>query len=337
MAKDLEEALVSPKAKLEGAEKPRMDLGAHLEYIESLLKRGGGGSVDLVKPVFTEQKAPVPNTGHLEKFFFNRELTPEQVDSLLANANLNFIDMGEGMLGYFILGVDSEQEENQKMLVILDQSAKMGLASGTAWIIGDMMTGTFYYVSPALAEKDPGSGFEAGWNKAAFASDDVNYVTVNAEVVGDAPIPVGAQNDLLTELVYVGSLADSGETELAKSLTGQYKIIEKNIKLDTNENTAYSYDFINSINDGTKEISVIKNIEVDLERKDEDAIINGSISTYANNRVDSIRSYAFARCVNLKAVSFPNATDIGDNAFHGCYSLTSAEMPLAERIGSSAF
>ena len=43
MAKDLEEALVSTKAKLVGAEKPRMDLGAHLEYIESLLERGGGG------------------------------------------------------------------------------------------------------------------------------------------------------------------------------------------------------------------------------------------------------------------------------------------------------
>lgn len=166
MAKDLEEALVSTKAKLGDTEKPRMDLGAHLEYIESLLERGGGGSgggsVDLVKPVFRVQKEPVPNTGYLEKFFFDRDLKPEQVDSIIANANLAFLDMGDGMLGYFILGVDSEQEEKQKMLVILDGSAQLGLASGTAWAIADMLQGTFYYVSPALAEAEPSINLEAG-------------------------------------------------------------------------------------------------------------------------------------------------------------------------------
>ena len=48
----------------------------------------GSGSVDLVKPILRIGKGPVPNTGYLEKFFFNRELKPEQVDSLLTNANL---------------------------------------------------------------------------------------------------------------------------------------------------------------------------------------------------------------------------------------------------------
>ena len=43
MAKDLEEALVNPKVKLGGEEKPPMDLGGHLEYIESLLEQGAGG------------------------------------------------------------------------------------------------------------------------------------------------------------------------------------------------------------------------------------------------------------------------------------------------------
>ena len=44
MAKDLEKALVNnPETKLGGAEKPHMDLGAHLEYIESLLAEGAGG------------------------------------------------------------------------------------------------------------------------------------------------------------------------------------------------------------------------------------------------------------------------------------------------------
>lgn len=51
MEKDLEGALVnSTEAKLEGSKKPHMDLGGHLEYIESLLEHGaGGGAVKDVK------------------------------------------------------------------------------------------------------------------------------------------------------------------------------------------------------------------------------------------------------------------------------------------------
>lgn len=141
----------------------------------------------------------------------------------------------------------------------------------------------------------------------------------------------------MTELVYVGSAVDSGETELAKSLTGQYKIVEKNIKLDTKENTAYSYDFINSINDDTKEISVIKNIEVDLGQRYEDEIISRDLTTYANDRVRSVGTYAFAWCPHLKAVSFPKATFVDEYAFFQCNELTSVEMPLVDTIGSDAF
>lgn len=42
MAKDLEEALVNIEAKLGGAEKPHMDLGGHLGYIEDLLGKSSG-------------------------------------------------------------------------------------------------------------------------------------------------------------------------------------------------------------------------------------------------------------------------------------------------------
>ena len=136
MAKDLEEALVNPKTKLGGAEKPHMDLGAHLEYIESLLERGGGGSgsgsgggsVDLLKPIITEGKAPVPNTGYLEKFFFNTKLTTDEVDSIIANANLPFIsggNSGEPPM-YLILG-----SEVGVILVIIDFSKTIGEAGSS--------------------------------------------------------------------------------------------------------------------------------------------------------------------------------------------------------------
>lgn len=197
-----------------------------------------------------------------------------------------------------------------------------------------MMHNTMYYVSPALALQ---MGIEAGWQKAAFASDDVNYVTVDANLMEGVPFPLGAQNDLLTELVYAYRVTDTGETELVKSLTGQYKIVEKNIKLNIEENTTYSYDFINGINDDTKEIGVIKNIKIDIKRKDEDAIITGSITTYANNRVHIINDYAFAECSNLETVSLPNVTDIGRYAFYFCHRLTGVEMPSVQKIRQSAF
>ena len=294
-----------------------------------------GGSVDLFKQVFTEQKEPVPTTGYLAKFFFDRKLTPEQVDSLIANANLTFIDLnGDGsIMVYPILAADSTP--NSKLFVIVDSSAAEGPASGAAWIIMEYIGGTIYYVSPAVAEKEPDSGYEAGWQKAAFASDDANYITVEANLLTNGPF--GAQNDLLTELVYVGSWADSGETEFAKSLTGQYKIVEKNIKLNTKENTTYSYDFINSINDDTKEISVIKNIEVDAGQEGVDEIIQRSIGVYTNDSAREIGFYAFAKCFDLKEVSFTNATSIDDYAFYDCNGLGSVEMPLVESIGRYAF
>jgi len=42
-AKDLEEALTNIEGALGGSEKPHMDLGEHLEYIEELIEEGGGG------------------------------------------------------------------------------------------------------------------------------------------------------------------------------------------------------------------------------------------------------------------------------------------------------
>ena len=73
--------------------------------INNLSAGGGSGvsSVDIVKPIYSDEKAPVPNTGHLEKIFFNTNLTIDQVDSLIANANLNFSDTIFGCSQYPML------------------------------------------------------------------------------------------------------------------------------------------------------------------------------------------------------------------------------------------
>ena len=346
MAKDLEKALVNQEAKLKGVKKPHMDLGAHLEYIESLLEGGGsgsgggseggsgggsgGGSVDLLKPILTEGKAPVPNTGYVEKIFFNTKLTTDEVDALIANANLPFIDDGAVHL-YPILGSEAGSKAGI-LFVIMDFSSSIDEA-GSSWAIANLTSETFFYTSSSVAAD---FGLDAGWNASSFTSFDTGEVTVNGDLVDTIQgINLGTANNLLTNLIYLPELVDSGETEVAKSLTGQYKIVEKNLKLDTESNASYTYDFINSINEDTKEIRVIKNIEVDPWQ--EVAIISGSITTYTNDKVITVGPYAFYHSAFLSDFSFPKAKTIKEWAFGECQKLTNVNLPSVKTIERYAF
>ena len=96
-----------------------------------------------------------------------------------------------------------------------------------------------------------------------------------------------------------------------------------------------------------------------LPSKDMVDIIDGTIESYYNNRVNRIErskfdnqlnltlvsflncsyigSYAFANCDGLTSVNFPNCNYIGDYAFNYCYSLASISLPNCSYIGSYAF
>lgn len=344
MAKDLEKALVNnPEMKLGAAKKPHMDLGAHLEYIESLLEHGtggggssggsGGGSVDLLKPILTEGKAPVPNTGHLEKIFFNTKLTTDEVDSLIANANLHFIYEGSAGL-YFLLACP------EITIVIINFSGQdTTLGSGNMWVIlnfDSLDSGSapiVYYASPSVAQE---MGVDPGWNKDALTSFETGELIINSDLVSDINgiITVGSHNELLTNLVYSLGLVDSGKTEVAKSLTNQYKLVEKSLKLDTQANETYTYDFINNINEDTKEISVIKNIEINTQ---ETNIISGTLTTYTNHHVRTIKDYAFYGCRWLTDISFPQVDEIYQYAFYQCTELINIDLPLVTSIDVYAF
>lgn len=73
------------------------------------------------------------------------------------------------------------------------------------------------------------------------------------------------------------------------------------------------------------------------DHADEDAIVSGTITEYTNDRVTSIRDYAFCLCKSLTSVHFPAATSICNSAFNECINLTSAEFPVATSIGEYAF
>lgn len=69
----------------------------------------------------------------------------------------------------------------------------------------------------------------------------------------------------------------------------------------------------------------------------EDALISGTLTTYTNNRVTSIGSYAFLRYINLTSINFPLCTIINKGAFNMCTDLVSVNFPLCTNIGSNAF
>ena len=300
--------------------------------INSLTVGGGSSSssVDIVKPIYVEQKDPVPNTGHLEKFFFNTKLEPTQVDSVIANAKtagLTFSNLNEAVV-YPILFTGT------LLIAILDYSSNIGLESGSAWMIADFgSSGATYYVSPTLAAF---ISAPAGWNEADFISFNTGEITVEADLIQEMQgVAIGAQNSLLTDLVRLYSRVDTGEVEILKTLTDQYKLVDQNITLDTKDNKTYTYDFINSINEETKEINVIKKIEVSPAQ--EDAIIGRDIVTYTNDRALGVGYHAFHQCRKLTDVSFPKAIVITDYAFYYCDALSNIDFPLVTRIDQYAF
>ena len=69
----------------------------------------------------------------------------------------------------------------------------------------------------------------------------------------------------------------------------------------------------------------------------EDGLITRTLTSYTNDRVTSIGSYAFYSCSKLRTVSFPEATTIGNNAFYSCAELTTVSFLNATTIGSNAF
>ena len=310
----------------------------------------GDGPVNILKPIYEEKKDPVPNTGYLKSIFFNTKLTPDQVDSLITNANLNFIDVGNDTISmpiYLILVSESEAE-----IAIIDffpiiQISKpdSGIESGPVWVIWSLSgSGAIYYVSPKLAAaigNQTGNPFPAGWVADCFTDYATGEVAIEGnlipEIQPDPDVPIltsGAQNNLLTDLVRLYSLVDSGETELTNSLTGQYKLVEKDIVLNPAANPNYTYGFENSIDEDAKEISVIRNIKVSTKVND---IINKSVTTYTNSKVRTIGQYAFYNCNKLADADFPKATTVDNYAFSYCHMLTNINIPLATHIGPEAF
>lgn len=88
---------------------------------------------------------------------------------------------------------------------------------------------------------------------------------------------------------------------------------------------------------GVYDISDYTSVDVNVSTSQEDGLLEKTLTTYTNDRVTSIGSYAFNSFSKLTSVDFPNVTIIGANAFNNCSALTSVDFPNVTIIGDRAF
>lgn len=69
----------------------------------------------------------------------------------------------------------------------------------------------------------------------------------------------------------------------------------------------------------------------------EDGLITGELTSYSNDRVNSIKAYAFYNIQTLINVELPNVTSIGTYAFYNCTSLTNIDFPKVTSLDRYVF
>ena len=152
----------------------------------------------------------VPNSGYVEKVYFNTNLSIEEVVDLLEK--LTFTDSV-----YFAISSDT-------CLLSLQ------FVEGTFAIV-DMRSSTFIFLS-----SDVGFGF-VGWNSDFNGLIEINSNVSSSFVAEDTTFDVGNQNDLISSLVSSTPFTQSQQTtadKLQKLIDGKQYVVDKtNAKAET--------------------------------------------------------------------------------------------------------
>lgn len=69
----------------------------------------------------------------------------------------------------------------------------------------------------------------------------------------------------------------------------------------------------------------------------EDAVVQGTVQRYTNDRITQIRDYAFQFQSNLVSASCPSVRQVNIFSFLHCDKLAQVDMPALEYVGDSAF
>lgn len=157
---------------------------------------------------FTAGKQPVPNSGYVDAIKFNTNLSQEEVDKIITEANLSYIN-AYGMTMYPVfMDVDTKV-----YIAVVD--ATSALNTGThAYQIINLGTEELLYSTPELTSL---GASVSGWN-----SNFNGVMEVKAEAHSDIAV-YATQNDKLVDLVYIGS------EPFKKELTGTYEAVTTDI------------------------------------------------------------------------------------------------------------
>ena len=174
---------------------------------------------------FSTGKQPVPNSGYVDAIKFNTSLTPEEVDKIIVDANLDFVNMSNSSVSSYVVVL----EDTQNNIMIANIGPAIGVDN--AYIIQLLSTDledydTYVYISPAAAEA---SGAPiSGWGiDSDFVFNMMAEVVSEYEYDDGKVAPVGLQNDKLIDLFYIGS------EPFKKELTGTYEAVT----VDVTENS----------------------------------------------------------------------------------------------------
>ena len=251
---------------------------------------GSGGSASITR----EGTGPIaiPTNGLIERIVFNTELTPDEVDQIITNANLTYIDF-DGMPVYMIF------VGSTNILTIVN--------FGIGYAILDLAFNHFIYMSPSLV--DMGGIPFVGWNP------DPNFseLYVNLEVVSDSEtgFASGTQNEAIKDIINIG-----GQYPYHKELIGEYEPIE----LDITENSIVD---LTSYMDN-KQMPITVNVEIPIAPSGSlKSLLDVTKSTNAWFKFNTDITKLTNDNISFDATS--NVTNMID-MFSGCYVLT--EVPL---------
>lgn len=164
------------------------------------------GSINIVKSGGTV----VPNSGYVEKIYFNTALSIDEVVSLLSQLTYN----NDGLCALAI---------NQSKPIVLGAGVMNGV-----YIIADLMTMTPYFAS-AISTDLPQEVFNfVGWSP-----DFSGVIEVNADLIDyESGMSAGTENDKLIDLMSITNSFGVGG-EIIKTLGGDYEAVN----IEVTENT----------------------------------------------------------------------------------------------------
>lgn len=181
----------------------------------------GGGSVT-IEGAGSGVKA-VPNNELVEKLIFNLNLTPTEVDNIIANANLDWVQPSVEEPPMYIAFFSIEAEATLMIMnygILSDEGV-------TAYMIMAMIPGesepAIIYVSSIL--KELFGGLE-GWNMTLFEALGSNEFPLNA--MGESElegIPIGLQNEAIKDIINCGA-----DKPYYKELSGVFEPVNLNIQ-----------------------------------------------------------------------------------------------------------